>query len=144
MRIAPGIANAGSGPVVAVAKAEDVLGPAATGSTDSGKCTLGSLLAEAGVDTPRPGDSGSGASLTRGAYETGAATGHGHVEEPGAIGAEGATPTSEEHVPAQTRERKQGPMGSGMALNSERKSKSDDGRGSNFSAKGKEDSSNTT
>jgi hypothetical protein len=60
------------------------------------------------------------------------------------MGAEGATSTSEEPVPAQTRERKQDPMGSGMAVNSERKSKSDDGRGLNFSAKGKEDSSNTT
>ncbi|KAG8073670.1 hypothetical protein GUJ93_ZPchr0006g41629 [Zizania palustris] len=135
MRSAPGIANAGSGPAVAVAEAEDVLGPAATGPTDSGKCALGSLLAEAGVDAPLPGDSGSGTSLTRGACETGAATSRGHVEESGAMGAEGATSTSEEHVPAQTRERKQDPMGSGMALNSERKSKSDDGRGLDFSAK---------
>jgi hypothetical protein len=104
MRIAPGIVDAGSGPAVTVAEAEDVLGPTATGPTDLGKCALGSLLAEAGVDAPRPGDSGSGASLTRGTCETGAATGHGHVEEPGAMGAEGATPTLEEHVPAQTRE----------------------------------------
>jgi hypothetical protein len=144
MRIAPGIANAGSGLAVAVAEAEDMLGPVATGLTNSGKCALGSLLAEAGVDVPRPGDSGSGASLTRGTCETGAAIGHGHVEEPRVMGAEGATPTSEEPVLAQTQERKQGPMGSGMTLNSERKSKSDDGRGSNFSAKGKEDSSNKT
>jgi hypothetical protein len=87
---------------------------------------------------------GSGAVLTRGASEAGVATAQGHVEEPGTSGAEDATPTSEEHVPAQTREQKQDPMGRGMALNSERKSKSDDGRGSNFSAKGKEDSSNMT
>jgi hypothetical protein len=106
MRIAPGIADAGSGPAVTVAEAEDVLGPAAIGPTDSGKCALGSLLAEAVVDAPRPSDSGSGASLTRGACETGAVTCHGHVEEPGAMGAEGATPTSVELVPAQTRERK--------------------------------------
>jgi hypothetical protein len=53
-------------------------------------------------------------------------------------------PSPEEPVPAKTQDRKQYPMGSDMTLNSETKSKSDDRIGSDFSAKGKEDSSNET
>jgi hypothetical protein len=95
-------------------------GVTATGPTSLGKCAL-----EPEVATADSTSSG------RRALEPGVA----------AIGGE---PSPEEPAPAKTRDGKHYPMGSSMTLNSERKSKSDDEIGSNFSAKGKEDSSNET